>query len=217
MLKSKKFKPRKCVVCKTEFIPRRIGLKITKVCLNAACVLDYAQGIKVKELKRQEREQARINAKQKREFYDNDVPKQLELCKKVFNRMRVLQELKWFADRGLEPTCISCGKPKGGDIWACGHFKTVGSQGSLRFDPKNTYLQHNKRCNMDLSGDIYGTNTTHGYLQGLRNRFGIDEGNAIIEYCEKNTKSVKWIASELKSKRAEWAAEIRKLEKELSL
>ena len=62
-----------------------------------------------------------------------------------FNRMRVLQELKWFRDRGLEPTCISCGKPLGGDQWCCGHFKTRGAQSGLKYDPMNAYIQHIRR------------------------------------------------------------------------
>lgn len=206
----KPLKPRRCAVCKEMYTPKRIGLKVTKVCLNAGCVLDYAQGIKTKEFDKETR-------RKKKEFYGKDLSWQKEQCQKVFNKLRRLQELKWFADRGLEPTCISCGKPKGGDIWCNGHLKTVGAQGGLRFDPMNSYLQHNRRCNSDLSGDIYGTKTTHGYIQGLKNRFGEEEAARIIEYCETNTQIVKWTCEELETMRKEWNKEIRNLEKELAL
>jgi hypothetical protein len=204
----KPLKERRCAVCRELYTPKRIGLKITKVCLNAGCVLDYAQGIRAKEAEKAARSR-------KNEFYKNDTPKQLELCQAVFNKLRRLQELKWFADRGMDPTCISCGKPKGGDIFCAGHFKTRGAQSGLRFDPKNVYLQHNRRCNSDLSGDIYGTKTTHGYLQGLRNRFGSEEAQNIIDYCETNTAVKKWTCEELIAMRKDWNKQIRELENEL--
>lgn len=197
---------RPCPVCREEFTPKRIGLKITKCCLNPGCVLDYAKGVRAKDYDRQTK-------KMKKDFRKKDLSWQHAQCKIVFNKLRRLQELKWFADRGLEPICISCGKPKGGDIWANGHFKTVGSQGNLRYDPKNCYLQHNKSCNSSLSGDIYGTKTTHGYIQGLKNRFGEEEAQKIIDYCETNTQVVKWTCEQLEAMRKEWNKEIRLLKK----
>jgi hypothetical protein len=190
------------------YTPKRYGLRLTRCCDNAGCRLDYAQGVRAKEAEKAARSR-------KNEFYKNDIPKQLDLCQKTFNKLRRLQELKWFDDRGMEPACISCGKPMGGDIWCAGHFKTRGAQSGLRFDPKNVYLQHNRRCNSDLSGDIYGTKTTHGYLQGLRNRFGDEEAQKIIDYCETNTETRKWTCDELIAMRKEWNKQIRELENEL--
>lgn len=132
---------------------------------------------------------------------------------KSFNKMRVLEELRWFRDRGLEPTCISCGKPLGGDQWCCGHFKTRGAQSNLRYDRKNTFLQHNRRCNMMLSGDIAGTKTTRGYKQGLIERFGESDGLAIIEHCETNTSPAKWTWQQLEEMRSEFNKRIRELER----
>ena len=123
---------------------------------------------------------------------------------KAFNKMRKAEELLWFQNHQLEPTCISCGKPKGNDVWACGHFKTQGGNSRLRYDRANTYLQHNRRCNSDLSGDIYGTSTTHGYLEGLKLRFGNQEGQEIIDYCESNTHPIKRTCDELQQMRKEF-------------
>ena len=93
--------------------------------------------------------------------------------------------------------------------WCCGHFKTRGSQGNLRYDEKNTYLQCNKFCNMSLSGNINGNKTTRGYISGLFERFG-DGANSIIEYCETNTQTKKWTGQELEQMRKEFNLEIKK-------
>ena len=164
---------------------------------------------------REQQGQRKADKKAVRDLDRRNVQWQHKLTQKAFNRMRVLQELKWFKDRGQEPTCISCGNPLGGDQWCCGHFKTVGAQGGLRYDPRNTNLQHNVRCNMELSGDIYGTKSTHGYTQGLKNRFGDGDGQAIIDYCETNTGTVKWEWQQLEEMRAAFNASIRELERNL--
>lgn len=195
--------------CRDYFIPKRKGLKLEECC-GPGCELSFAEECANKAFKAE-------TTRMRKAFNEKDIKWQHAQCKVVFNKMRRLEELKWFADRGLEPTCISCGKPIGNDVWCCGHFKTVGASGGLRYSRINTYLQHNKRCNMDLSGDIYGTKTTHGYLKGLANRFGNDEALAIIDYCETETGIVKWVWQDMKAMRQEWSIKIRELEKELKI
>ena len=203
-------KQKRCPVCREMYTPKRYGLRLTRCCDNAGCRLDYAQGVRAKEASKEAK-------RKKKEFYKKEVSWQLKQCQPVFNKLRRLQELKWFADRCLEPTCISCGKPKGDDIFCNGHFKSVGSSSSLRFDPVNSYLQHNKRCNSALSADINGTATTHGYKQGLINRFGEEEATMIMFHCEVSAAAVtRWEWQELESMRKNWNAEIRKLEKEMA-
>ena len=174
---------------------------------------DRARAKKQAKDNREHRDSRKASKKALREFNQRDVRWQHKQTQPVFNRMRVLQELKWFKDRSMEPTCISCGKPIGGDQWCCGHFKTVGAQGGLRYDELNSKLQHNRNCNMGLSGDIYGTKNTHGYIQGLKNRFGDSEGQAIIDHCETNTSIVKWAWQDLEAMRKEFNQRIRELEK----
>lgn len=149
---------------------------------------------------------------QKKDFNISDTKKQHELTQPVFNRMRVLQEKKWFYDRGLEPECISCGKTN--MDWCCGHFKTRGSQANLRYDEKNTYLQCNRYCNMALSGNISGNKTTRGYAAGLFVRFG-EDATAIIDYLESNVSVKKWTGEELVELRKKFSEEIRRLQKEI--
>ena len=125
------------------------------------------------------------------------------------NKLRVLQEKQWFKERGLEPTCISCGKPN--MDWCCGHFKTRGAQPELRYDPKNTFLQCNRYCNMALSGNIEGNKNTRGYKQGLIERFG-DEGQEILDYLDSPHDIKKWTWQELEELRTEINKKIRELE-----
>ena len=192
---------KKCSICKDKFeveLPKQI------VC-SPSCALA------LNELHRQ-KEYNKETKRLKNEFNNKDVSHQKDLTKTIFNKMRVLEEKKWFRDRGLEPTCISCGKPLGDDQWSCGHFKTVKAQGNLRYDRINTYLQHNNNCNKHLSGDIEGTKNTRGYKKGLVERFGADEGEWIINYCETHTAVKKWDCDELIAMRKEFAKTVRELE-----
>lgn len=144
-----------------------------------------------------------------------DLTWQHKVTQQSFNKMRVLEELVWFKKRGEPPTCISCGNELGKDKWACGHYKSMGHNPSLRYDRKNTYLQHNKRCNQMLSGDIQGTASTRGFTQGILERFGSRDGQVILDYCNANTRAFAWHWKELESMRAAYNQEIRELQKTL--
>lgn len=161
---------------------------------------------------REEERKAKQARKERREFNRRKISWQHDQCKTAFNRMRVREELQWFADRGLEPECISCGKQN--MDWCCGHFKTVGAQSGLRYDRMNTYLQCNRYCNKGLSGNIEGNKNTRGYKRGLAERFGEEEAKRIIEYCESNTAPVKWDWQKMEDWRKEWNQTIRELERE---
>ena len=188
-----------CRECKFSFEPRNS----MQVCCNPVCALVYAKKKKAAKIKKQ-------NAQQKREFKANDIKPQLKLTQTAFNKLRKLQEVKWFEDRGLEPECISCGKTR--MDWCCGHFKTVASSGALRFSEVNTFLQCNKYCNSAKSGNIEGCKNTRGYKQGLIDRFG-GEGKEIIEWCESNQSQVKrWTGPELVEMRKQFNAKIRALQ-----
>ena len=154
----------------------------------------------------------KADRKQAKDFKRSRLSWQHKHTQKAFNRMRVLEELLWFQEAGLEPVCISCYRPLGKDQWCCGHLKTVGAQGCLRYDMMNTKLQHNFHCNMNLSGDIYGTNKTIGYIEGVLKRFGEVEGQEIIDYCETNTQAVKWEWRQLEEMRARFRKRIKELE-----
>ena len=96
--------------------------------------------------------------------------------------------------------------------WCCGHYKTVGAQGVLRYDPKNTMLQCNRYCNMGLSGNISGTKTTIGYTKGLAHRLGDDEALWVLDYLGVTTETKKWTPDELELIRSNANKRIRELE-----
>lgn len=158
-------------------------------------------------IKQERKNQSRARKEAKR----TDLNWQHKLTQQSFNKMRVLEELLWFKERGEVATCISCNQPLGKDQWACGHYKTRGHNPSLRYDPKNTYLQHNYRCNRQMSGDIHGTSTTRGFTQGILERFGQVNGQARLDYCEKNTRQYAWHWRELEDQRALYNKKIKAL------
>ena len=211
---------RKCKHCK-HYLPAVDGIKtpsgffcsITHAYEHARELQEKAQERQKRKDKAKRREQDKANREAIRELNRRDLRWQHKQTQKAFNRMRVLEELLWFKERGLEPTCISCGNTLGNDQWCCGHFKTVGAQGGLRYNRLNTFLQHNRRCNKGLSGDIAGTKTTRGYRQGLIDRFGEKEGQEIIDYCEQNTAPRKWHREELEEMRRLYNRRIRDMER----
>ena len=190
-------KQKKCknIDCMEFYIP----WTSTQQACSMLCAIKF---VKQKEAKKYKAETVQM----KRVFNNSDLSHQKQLTQDVFNKLRKLQEYKWFADRGLEPECISCGK-KNMD-WCCSHLKTVKSQGALRFDKDNTKLACNRYCNKGLSGNINGNRTTRGYLVGLAERFGKAEAKRIIDYCEIDRIKT-WTCQELIAMRKEFNAEIR--------
>ena len=211
---------RTCACCKKSFAAETGIIRGTQFFASKDHQIAYAQknikslAAKGRKMQAQEKtDDDKARSKAVKDLDRQSLKWQHARTQPVFNRMRVLEELLWFQYQGLEPTCISCGKGLGADQWCCGHLKTRGAQSNLRYDPLNTRIQHNTRCNMNLSGDIYGTKDTPGYIQGLKNRFGDSEGQAIIDYCESNTAPVKWSWQELEEFRSQCSAKIRELEK----
>ena len=208
-------KTKLCKYCKTKK-PLDEGCKTN---IGWFCSYDHAAkyGRDKSELARLRAQAKKVKAdkvecsKAVRDLNRSTVSWQHKHTQRVFNRMRVLQEKKWFEDRGAEPECISCGK-KNMD-WCCGHLKTVGAQGYLRYSEFNTFLQCNRYCNMGLSGNIHGNKTTRGYLEGLKERFGKSAGESIINRCESNDKQVKWSWQELEEMRKGFSVKIKELER----
>jgi len=200
----------KCSICKKAEGVYRAGETLKRFC-GAECGAILALQIKAKRDAAKVKETKKRYAKEKEAFRDNDLPYQHNLTKVSFNRMRVLQCKLRFYERNQEPECISCGRKK--MDWCCGHFKTVGQAGQLRYDPKNTHLQCNKNCNMSLSGNITGTKTSRGYIKGLIEVYGQTIGAALYQYCnEKQYQKHKWTCDEVKNIRIEANKEIRRIE-----
>lgn len=196
-------KQKKCRVCKAKFEPFNS--------LQVACSVECARAEARKQLEKKAEKAAKQARAERREFNRRDLRWQHKQCQRAFNRMRVLEEIEWFRERGMEPECISCGKTH--MDWCCGHFKTRGAQSNLRYDRMNTYLQCNKACNESLSGNIEGDKNSRGYKRGLVERFGEEEARRIIDYCESNTAPANWDWQELEALRKQWNQRIRELER----
>ena len=200
-------KKNKCTYCEERFLVE--GMVKTPV--GKFCTFDHAisyakdkqakdRAVKLKRAAKCEQEESKEAKKAVKELNRRNLRWQHKQTQISFNKLRVLQEKKWFSDRGLVPVCISCGKPN--MDWCCGHFKSRGAQSGLRYDERNTFLQCNRYCNMGLSGNIEGNKTTRGYKKGLLERFGNEEGQAILDYCESNTAPVKWTWEDLEKMRS---------------
>jgi len=187
---------KKCKVCTNIYKP----FSTTQCVCSTACAIKHAR------LKAQKQADNEFKIR-KREFKANDIKRQHKLTQSAFNKLRKLQELRWFKERGLEPECISCGKTN--MDWCCGHLKTVGSSSSHRYSEDNTKLQCNRYCNMGLSGNINGNKTTRGYLQGLVDRFGKAEAKRITDSLTDEVK--KWTCDELTLMRKGFNSEIKRL------
>ena len=206
----------KCKFCRKPGATLKPTGKMSCFC-NFECFKNEGLKLVQKAEKIRIKDENQEQIRKKKEFYSSDIKWQHKTCKTAFNKSRVLQELKWFKEHGLEPECISCGK-KNMD-WCCGHFKTVGASGALRYSRLNTFLQCNKYCNMSLSGNISGNKNTRGYINGLLERFGKNKGQRIIDLCEKmQHKTKKWSCEEvvlIKNKSLSIAKSIKQIKKEM--
>lgn len=177
------------------------------------CTVAKVQKERVRDDRKADKAKKKASWAYKKKVQLNDVEYQHGLTKPQFNKMRVLEEKIWFAERGIEPYCISCQRTK--MDFCCGHYMSVGAQSGLRYDRMNTYIQCNWRCNSNLSGNINGDKTSIGYTAGILLRFGDKEGLKIIDYCESHTQPVKWDCEWLQEFRLECRAKIRELERQL--
>ncbi len=182
-----------CAICETPFTPQ---YNTTQRTCDASCAIVYARNKALTKTNK-------AITKRARDFKANTLKHQHNLTRTVFNRLRVLEELKRFKDQGKEPSCISCGKTK--RDWCCGHFKTVGARGDLRYDTRNTYLQCNFHCNCSKSGNI------PGYIEGLSDRLGPNGYAALEDYLEVRQDN-NWTIESLKIFRKECSKQLRELE-----
>lgn len=178
--------------------------------LNSPAGKHAQQKAKDKKRKTEERE-----AKAKKlDYYRKHVSWQHKQTQLAFNKMRKLEELKWFKDRGIEPYCISCLKTN--MDWCAGHFKTVGASGALRYEPNNVHLQCNARCNLALSGNLNGTSTTIGYRAGLAHRFGEEDAVKRLKWLDEHQSDKhKWTCEELEEMRKGFNERIRQLQRDI--
>jgi len=109
-------------------------------------------------------------------------------------------------DRGLP--CISCGRlheveqQAVGGTWDCGHYRSVGANPELRFEPLNAHRQC-KQCNRDMSGNAVN------YRLGLIERLG----EAKVAWLEGPHPARKYTIDDLKTIKARYRALTRELKR----
>ena len=105
----------------------------------------------------------------------------------------------WVRERDAELPCISCGRHHQGKYDA-GHYRTVGSNPALRFEPSNCHKQC-VPCNQHKSGDIVN------YRIALVKRIGAEA----VDWLEGPHEPKKYTIEELKAMTADYRAKTREL------
>lgn len=200
---------RRCPHCKEYNKPEEGLLLKGRLYCNLECAVSYGKKNAPKAKVKQEKDdRARLRRRKKQVKRNSDHASEAQ---DLFNKMRRLEELLYFAKRGEEPWCISCQKPLGGDVWACGHYKTRGARKDLAFDRENTHLQHNFSCNSHKSGDVDGQKI------GFVLRYGEEKAKQILSRLEIVGMAPKRTWEDWEEMKREFRKEIRRLEKELEM
>lgn len=105
----------------------------------------------------------------------------------------------WVRLRDAALPCVSCGRHHDGQYHA-GHYRTVGSNPALRFEPLNIHKQC-APCNNHKSGDIVN------YRIELVKRIGVEA----VEWLEGPHEAKRYTIEDLKAITAEYRAKTREL------
>lgn len=186
-IERKQPKSKKCRVetCRASFVPSRIG---QAVC-SPACALKDAP-------KNQDKARKAIDQRERRE-----IKVRKEKLKSRADHLKDTQQAfnAWVRERDAELPCISCGRHHEGKYDA-GHYRTVGSNPALRFEPLNCHRQCSP-CNTQLSGNIVN------YRIALVKRIGAEA----VDWLEGPHEAKKYTIEELKAMTADYRAKTREL------
>lgn len=186
-IERKPAKPKKCRVaaCGASFIPSRMG---QAVCSPACALIDgprHAPKAR-KALADIERKDIKVRKEKLKSRADH-----LKDTQQAFNA--------WVRARDASKPCISCGRHHEGKYDA-GHYRTVGSNPALRFEPLNCHKQC-VPCNQHKSGDIVN------YRMSLVLRIGQDK----VDWLEGPHEPQRYTIDDLKAIKAEYRAKLKQL------
>ena len=180
-------RPKKCSVtsCRASFVPKE---SFQSWCSPdcAVVIARHRQEKKRKELAAVGRREIKIRKEKLKSRADHLKDTQI-----AFNA--------WVRARDAELPCVSCGRHHQGKYDA-GHYRTVGSNPALRFEPRNCHRQCSP-CNTRLSGNIVN------YRIELVKRIGAES----VEWLEGPHEPKKYTIEELKAMTAEYRAKTREL------
>ena len=187
MLATKQPKPKTCrnAACSIKFVPQRLG---QAVC-SPACALA------TKDVNQQKARKSLAQVKRR------DIKVRKEKLKSRADHLKDTQQAfnAWVRERDAELPCISCGRHHQGKYDA-GHYRTVGSNPALRFEPLNCHRQCSP-CNTQLSGNIVN------YRIALVKRIGAEA----VDWLEGPHEPKKYTVDELKAMTADYRAKTREL------
>jgi hypothetical protein len=183
-------KPKKCKnpACGISFPPRRLGQAVCSPKCGLA-IKDVNQEKARKSLAQIERKEIKVRKEKLKSRADHTRETQV-----VFN--------EWIRLRDAALPCVSCGRHHEGQYHA-GHYRTVGANPELRFEPLNVWKQC-APCNSHKSGDIVN------YRIELVKRIGADK----VDWLEGPHEPKRYTIEELKTIKAEYRAKTRELKRE---
>lgn len=103
--------------------------------------------------------------------------------------------------RDADLPCISCGTFDPNIQYCAGHYLTRGAHPDLAFEPFNVHRQCNRRCNLELSGNIVN------YRIGLLMRIGEEK----VAWLEGPHEPKKYSIEDLKAMKAEYKQKLKDL------
>ncbi|MCF5708957.1 recombination protein NinG [Pseudomonas syringae] len=188
-LQTKSPRSKKCRVpeCCASFVPQKLG---QTVCSPACAIKDAPrnQAKARKALAQVERSEIKVRKEKLKTRSDH-----MKDTQQAFN--------EWVRHRDALLPCVSCGRHHEGKYDA-GHYRTVGSNPALRFEPLNCHKQC-VPCNQHKSGNVVE------YRLELVRRIGIVN----LEWLEGPHEPQKYTIEELKALTAKYRALTRELKK----
>lgn len=184
---------KRCPSCRVMFTPAR---DTQAVCGEIECAIAHGKSEKGRESTRKaladvERRKIKVRKEKLKSRAEH-----LRETQVVFN--------EWIRLRDAALPCVSCGRHHQGQ-WHAGHYRTVGANPELRFDPLNVHKQC-APCNNHLSGNVVN------YRISLLQRIGA----ANVELLEGPHEPMRYTIEQLKIIKADCRAQIKKLKRELA-
>jgi hypothetical protein len=171
--------------CAAQFVPAQLGQKVCGwACGLAIAPASHDQARKA--IEQRERREIKVRKEKLKSRADHTKETQA-----VFN--------EWVRLRDADLPCISCGRHHQGKYDA-GHYRTVGSNPALRFEPLNCHKQC-VPCNQHKSGDIVN------YRINLVHRIGAVK----VDWIEGPHEPQRYTIEQLKEIKAHYRALIRNL------
>lgn len=181
---------KRCPECRVMFTPARAR---QAVCGEIECAIAHGQSEKGRA----------IAGKALAEVGRREIKVRKEALKSRSDHMKDTQQAfnEWVRHRDAALPCVSCGRHHEGKYDA-GHYRTVGSNPALRFEPLNCHKQC-VPCNQHKSGNVIE------YRLELVRRIGIVN----VEWLEGPHGPQKYTVEELKALTAKYRALTRELKK----